>query len=71
MLVKLLMLQKRVRPILTGCPSGARARADEQIMLFGYPVEMLCNHQYSLVSLIPGQSSWSYHVVSALTWQGC
>lgn len=27
----------------------------DQIMLFGYPVEMLCNYQYSLVSLIPGE----------------
>lgn len=25
-----------------------------RIMLFGYPVEMLCTYQYSLVSLIPG-----------------
>jgi hypothetical protein len=25
-------------------------------MLFGYPVEMLCTYQYSLVSLIPGES---------------
>ncbi|ETS64126.1 hypothetical protein PaG_01361 [Moesziomyces aphidis] len=25
-----------------------------RIMLFGYPVEQLCNYQYSLVSLIPG-----------------
>ena len=28
--------------------------ADGQIMLFGYPVEMLCTYQYSLVSLMPG-----------------
>lgn len=26
-----------------------------QMMLFGYPVEMLCTYQYSLVSLIPGE----------------
>lgn len=26
----------------------------KRIMLFGYPVEMLCTYQYSLVSLIPG-----------------
>lgn len=26
-------------------------------MLFGYPVEMLCTYQYSLVSLVPGRPS--------------
>lgn len=26
----------------------------KRIMLFGYPVEMLCTYQYSLVSLVPG-----------------
>ena len=25
------------------------------MMLFGYPVEMLCTYQYSLVSLMPGE----------------
>lgn len=31
-----------------------------RIMLFGYPVEMLCTYQYSLVSLIPG-TSYGWH----------
>jgi hypothetical protein len=26
----------------------------KRIMLFGYPVEMLCTYQYTLVSLVPG-----------------
>ncbi|KLT44676.1 hypothetical protein CC85DRAFT_242154 [Cutaneotrichosporon oleaginosum] len=26
----------------------------KRVMLFGYPVEMLCTYQYSLVSLVPG-----------------
>lgn len=27
----------------------------KRIMLYGYPVEMLCTYQYSLVSLVPGE----------------
>ena len=50
-LVKMLMLQKKV----STASFFALCHADEQIMLFGYPVEMLCTYQYSLVSLIPGK----------------
>jgi hypothetical protein len=50
-LVKMLMLQKKVSIV----SFFALCHADQQIMLFGYPVEMLCTYQYSLVSLIPGE----------------
>jgi hypothetical protein len=29
----------------------------KRVMLYGYPVEMLCTYQYSLVSLVPGEST--------------
>ena len=47
----MLMLQKKVSTV----SFFALCHADQQIMLFGYPVEMLCTYQYSLVSLIPGK----------------
>ena len=39
-------------------------------MLFGYPVEMLCTYQYSLVSLMPGQLTFSTSFYLKLTPTG-
>jgi hypothetical protein len=49
-MLKMLMLQKRA----SLAAATRLGLADIQLMLFGYPVEMLCTYQYSLVSLMPG-----------------
>lgn len=49
-MLKMLLLQKRVSSL-----KRVTLKLTGQMMLFGYPVEMLCTYQYSLVSLIPGE----------------
>ena len=58
MLLKLLMLQRRVRSPAPSTAYPADPRAHTQTMFYAAhtPIESLCTFQYSLVALIPCQS---------------